>query len=205
MTLQYSAALRTAQGQLLIDALFAGEIRLFNGALPADCAAANAGTALAAGLLPLSPNPAATVSGGVVTRAGTWAFTGAVGAGAGTTVNHYRLYQSGGTVCVEQGSITVLGGLAATCAATAGNTSVTAPANAIPNGSRVTGAGAGIQADTVVVSGGGTTTLVLNRAPLITNAAAALVFTGTMTLDNPSIASGQTGTIATWSRTMPGA
>jgi hypothetical protein len=103
---QYGTALRTAMGQELVDVLAGGSMRLFSGSLPANCAAADPATTLATGTL---PTPAATVSSGTVSRAGTWTFTGGAGAGTGTVATVYRLYSSGGT-CVAQGSVTVTSG-----------------------------------------------------------------------------------------------
>lgn len=199
MTEQLDTTLRTAMAQEYCDALAAGKLELFAGALPANCAAADPATKLTSDDLPAT---AATASSGAVAKAGTWAFTGLPAAGGGTTATVYRLKRSGGG-CVAQGSVTISGGLTASCDLTAGNATITAPANAIPNGCAVSGTG--IQAGTYVASGGGTTSIVLNQAPLVSGTGVTLTFTGDLTVDNPSIASGQTGAVTTWSRTMPGA
>lgn len=196
----YGAAVRTAQAQAYCDAIAGGTLILFAENMPATAAGADPATVVAQGTL---PNPAATASAGVASRTGTWAVTGQSGAGSGTVARSFAI-KNGATV-VDRGSVTIAGGITAVCACTAGNTSVTAPANSIPNGANVSGTGAGIQAGTYVVSGGGTTTLVLNRAPLITNATASLTFTGDMTLDNPNIANGQAGSVSTFTKTMDGA
>lgn len=202
MAEQLDTTLRTAMAQALCDALANGSLRLFAGSLPASCAAADPATLLATGTLPAT---AATASNGVATRAGTWAFTGGAGAVPPANATVYRLYRSAGSGggCMAQGSVTIAGGIAAACTLTAGNTTITAPANSIPNGTQVTGAG--IQADTQVVSGGGTTSIVLSRPPLVSGAGVSLTFAGDLTLDNPSIANTQGGAVTTWTRTMPGA
>lgn len=201
MTEQLDTILRTAKAQATCDALANGSFKLFAGvnALPANCAAADPAVTVATGALPAT---AATAANGVATRANPWPFTGGAGAGSGTVATVYRMYRSGGG-CVAQGSVTIAGGITASCTLTAGNTTITAPANSIPNGTQV--AGPGIQADTQVVSGGGTTSIVLSRAPLVGGAGVLLTFTGDMTLDNPNIANTQTGTVTTWTRTEAGA
>ncbi|CAB4137333.1 hypothetical protein UFOVP326_21 [uncultured Caudovirales phage] len=103
---QLDTTLRTALAQAYCDALANGSIKLFSGALPANCAAADPATTLATGTLPAT---AATAANGVATRAGTWAFTGGAGAGSGTNATVYRLYRSGGA-CVAQGTVTITGG-----------------------------------------------------------------------------------------------
>lgn len=197
--IQFGTVARTAMGQALADALASGTIKLFAEVPPANCAASDPATTLATGSLPAT---AATVSSGVVSKSGTWSITGGAGAGGGTTAKSYRLYGSGGA-CVDQGAVTIAGGLTASCNLTAGNATITAPANSIPDGAAVTGTG--VQAGTYVVSGGGTTSIVLNQAPLVSGTGVSLTFTGDMTLDNPNIANGQAGSVSTYSRTMPGA
>jgi hypothetical protein len=79
-------------------------LKIFDGSLPANCAAANAGTELVSMTL---PNPAfAAASGGVKAKTGTWSGT----AGASGTADYYRLYESDGTTCRAQGTVTAAGG-----------------------------------------------------------------------------------------------
>lgn len=199
---QLGTALRDAINEAYESATGTAPIlELRSGNVPATPATADAGTLLVTMTLP--SDWMAASSGGVKAKSGTWSGTGAAGAGAGTNAAHYRLKNSGGTVVHAQGSVMITGGTALTCAVTASSANVTAPANSIPNNANVSGAG--IQANTYVVSGGGTTTLVLNQAALITNASVSLTFTGDLAMDNPNIATGQAVSISTWSRTAPNA
>jgi len=83
-------------------------IKFFFEAEPANCGAADAGSARAAGTLPADWMGAAAA--GVKSKAGAWTLTGQVAAGTGTDVTHYRIYDAAGTTCHEQGSVTVTGG-----------------------------------------------------------------------------------------------
>lgn len=134
MALQFSAAYRNA----LLDAFettvgTAAKIQIRTGAAPANCAAADSGTLLAEITAPSDWMNAA--SGGSKTKLGTWS----VAAVATGTAAHYRVKDSAGTTCHEQGTVTA-------------------------------------------TSGG-----------------------GDMELDNTSIATGQTVTVTTFTRTAPGA
>lgn len=99
MTHQYSVTLRNnqvAQIQSTIGA--SGTLKVFSGAEPANCAAADP-----TGLLATIVLPAAflTSSGGVTTIAGTWS----VSASATGTAQSYRMYD-GSSVCHAQGNVT---------------------------------------------------------------------------------------------------
>ena len=81
-------------------------LRIFDGTMPANCAAADAGTILAEINLPSDwlgapSNGSATIAGGPWTDSS---------ANANGTADYYRLYASGGTVCHEQGDVTATGG-----------------------------------------------------------------------------------------------
>lgn len=196
---QYGAAARTAMAQAFADRLAGGTLFLYAEDVPATAAGSDPATVVASGVL---PSPAVTVSAGVASRTGTWAVTGQAGAGSGTVVKSFRIKGSG-SVVEHQGSVTITGGIVASCTLTAGNATITAPANAIPNGARVTGTG--VQVGTYVVSGGGTTSIVLSAAPLVSGAGVSVTFTGDMTLDNPNIANAQAGSVGTYSATIGGA
>jgi hypothetical protein len=88
--------------QALVDALGASPLlKLFDGAVPANPQAADAGSPLVSMALPASAFGAAAA--GAVAKAGTWSGVGTAAAGAGTDVTHFRLYTSGGT-CLYQGT-----------------------------------------------------------------------------------------------------
>lgn len=78
-------------------------LRIFTGAQPANCAAANSGTLLAT--LSLPSDYMSNASGGVKVKTGTWSGT----ASAGGSAAHYRIYASDGTTCHMQGSVGVSG------------------------------------------------------------------------------------------------
>jgi hypothetical protein len=106
MAAQLSVAVRNARLDAIetvigVDAV----LKLFAGAQPANCAAADAGAALAVLNLPTDYMLAAAA--GSKAKDGTWQDLSADSAG---TAGHFRLYATGGTVCGLQGSVTVSGG-----------------------------------------------------------------------------------------------
>lgn len=80
------------------------KLRIYTGSKPANCAASATGTLLAEITCPSDWMAAA--SGGSKVLAGSWT----VAATAGGTAGYYRLYDSAGANCDEQGSITATGG-----------------------------------------------------------------------------------------------
>lgn len=102
MANQFGQALRTSMASDLATALGNGTIKLFSGAVPANCQAADPAGLLATGTL---PSTAATATAGVATKSGSWPFTGSAAGNAQT----FRLYDSG-AVCIHQGTVTVSGG-----------------------------------------------------------------------------------------------
>lgn len=105
MALQLSVAARNARLNAIATALGASPLlKIYSGAQPADCSTAASGTNLASLTLPASPF--ATASGGSVAKSGTWSGTGS----AAGTAGYFRLYDSTGTTCHAQGSITATGG-----------------------------------------------------------------------------------------------
>jgi hypothetical protein len=106
MTVQNSVAVRNAR--LDSDEATIGTspiLRIRTGAQPATCATADSGTVLVTMTLPSDWMAAA--SGGTKALSGTWQDTSADAAG---TAAHYRIYDSGGSTCHEQGSVTATGG-----------------------------------------------------------------------------------------------
>ncbi len=105
MTVQYSAAVRNA----MLDAYettigTAPKVQIRTGAPPANCAAADSGTLLAEITAPSDWMNAA--SGGSKTKLGTWTTTGLAAGNAG----HYRIKDSSGATCHDQGTVTATGG-----------------------------------------------------------------------------------------------
>lgn len=106
MTLQMSVAVRNARQDAYETAIGTSPILKFRtGAQPATCATADSGTVLAT--LALPSDWMAAASSGAKAKSGTWEDTSADAAG---TVGHFRIYDSTGTTCHFQGSVTATGG-----------------------------------------------------------------------------------------------
>lgn len=106
MAVQYSVTVRNARLDVLESTVGTSAIlKIRTGAPPANCAAADSGTVLATVNLPL--DWMASASGGVKAMSGAWADSSADGTG---TAGHFRVYDSSGTVCHIQGTVTVTGG-----------------------------------------------------------------------------------------------
>jgi hypothetical protein len=106
MALQYSVAVRNARLDAVESTIGASAImRIRTGAAPANCATADSGTVLATVNLPSDWMAAA--SSGAKSMSGTWQDNAADASG---TAAHFRIYDSGGTVCHMQGTITATGG-----------------------------------------------------------------------------------------------
>lgn len=106
MALQYSVSVRNAQLDAFETAVGTSAIlRIRTGAAPASCATADSGTVLATMTLPTDWMAAA--SSGSKALSGTWQDTSADATG---TAGHFRIYDSAGTTCHAQGTITATGG-----------------------------------------------------------------------------------------------
>lgn len=106
MAIQLSTAVRNARLDVIESTIGTSAVlKIRTGAAPADCAAADSGTALAAVTCP--SDWAAAASGGSKAKSGTWEDTSADATG---TAAHFRLYASDGTTCHMQGTVTVTGG-----------------------------------------------------------------------------------------------
>lgn len=106
MALQLSTAVRNA----LLDAIetavgTAAILRIRTGAVPANCAAVDSGTVLVEMTLPSDWMAAA--GSGSKALLGTWQDTSANSTG---TAAHFRIYDSGGSTCHLQGTVTITGG-----------------------------------------------------------------------------------------------
>jgi hypothetical protein len=125
MALQYSVAVRDSQNDAMETAIGASPtIRIRTGAPPANCAAADAGTSIADGVLPADWLTASAA--GLKSKNGTWTVTGLPAAGTGTAGGHFRIYA--GATCHTQGTFT----------ATAGGGDMTADNNSIADAQVVT-------------------------------------------------------------------
>lgn len=105
MAVQLSVAVRNArldQVESIIGT--AAQLRIYTGTQPADCATAASGSLLCTITLPSDWMNAAST--GTKTKLGTWQGT----ASAGGTAGYFRLYDSTGTTCGAQGSVTATGG-----------------------------------------------------------------------------------------------
>lgn len=106
MAVQLSVAVRNARLDSIESTIGTSAIlRIRSGAQPATCATADSGTVLAT--LNLPTDWMAAASSGSKAILGTWQDLSADAAG---TAGHFRIYDSGGTVCGIQGSITATGG-----------------------------------------------------------------------------------------------
>lgn len=106
MAIQLSVAVRNARlDSIETTAGTSAILRLRSGAAPANCGTADSGTILAEIACPSDWLNAA--ASGSKTLSGTWQDPAANAAG---TVGHFRLYDSSGTVCHLQGSVTITGG-----------------------------------------------------------------------------------------------
>lgn len=106
MALQFSVAVRNAMLDAIETTVGASAIlKIRTGAKPADCATADSGTVLAT--LTLPADWMANASGGQKAKSGTWED---LSADNGGTAGHFRVYDSTGTVCHKQGSVTGTGG-----------------------------------------------------------------------------------------------
>ena len=100
MTYQYGVLLRNAKLNAINTELGAtATLKIWTGAEPANCAAADPAGLLVTITLPASPFAAA--SGGAVALSGSWS---AAASGSGTAAS-FRIYDSG-AVCQIQGNVT---------------------------------------------------------------------------------------------------
>lgn len=105
MSLQYSVAVRNAQlDQVEAIAGTSALFRLYTGSAPADCATAASGTKLVE--IGCPSDWMAAASAGSKAKSGTWSAS-AVASG---TAGYWRIYDSAGTTCHAQGTVTLTGG-----------------------------------------------------------------------------------------------
>ena len=101
MAIQLSTTVRNARLDAIETAVGTSAVlKIFQGSIPANCAAADAGTVLATFSLP--SDWAAAASGGSKAKSGTWQDASADATG---TAQYFRLYASDGVTCHMQGSV----------------------------------------------------------------------------------------------------
>ncbi len=106
MAVQLSTTVRNARLDAIETAIGTSAImKLRTGAQPATCGTADSGTVCATMTLP--SDWLAAASSGSKALSGTWQDASADAAG---TVAHFRIYDSGGSTCHIQGSVTISGG-----------------------------------------------------------------------------------------------
>ena len=106
MAFQFSTAARNAANDAIETAIGTSPIlKIRTGAQPSACSGADTGTVLAT--LTLPSDWLSNSSAGVKSLLGTWEDTSADNTG---TAGHFRIYDSGGTTCHIQGSVTATGG-----------------------------------------------------------------------------------------------
>jgi hypothetical protein len=106
MAIQLSVAVRNARLDAIETTIGTSAVmRIFTGAQPANCAAADSGTLLAE--LSLPSDWLAAAGSGQKAKSGTWEDLLANNSG---NAGHFRIYDSGVAACHKQGSITATGG-----------------------------------------------------------------------------------------------
>ena len=121
MALQFSTTYRNALLDQFETVVGSGPIlTLRTGAPPSDCATANSGTVLAT--LTLPSDWMAAASAGSKAKSGTWSDASADNSG---TIGHFRIHDSGGTVCHMQGTAGLSGDLVTDSASTTAGQTVT--------------------------------------------------------------------------------
>lgn len=107
MSLQFSVAVRNAMLDAIEVAIgTAPLLRIYTGSMPADCGTAASGTKLVEMTLP--SDWWASASAGAKAKSGTW--SAAAIAGSPSNAGYFRIYDSAGTNCHQQGTITATGG-----------------------------------------------------------------------------------------------
>lgn len=106
MSIQLSTSVRNARLDAIETAIGTSAIlKIRSGSVPANCAAADSGTVLAT--LNLPSDWLAAASSGSKAKSGTWQDTSADATG---TAAHFRIYDSGGSTCHLQGTVTATSG-----------------------------------------------------------------------------------------------
>ena len=106
MAIQYATTTRNAKLDAIeTDVGTTPIMKIRTGSVPATPATADSGTVVAT--LTLPSDWMAAASSGSKAKSGTWQDTSADATG---TAAHFRIYDSGGTTCKIQGTVTITGG-----------------------------------------------------------------------------------------------
>jgi hypothetical protein len=106
LAIQLSTAVRNARLDAIESTIGTSPVmKIRTGSVPASCATADSGTVLAT--LNLPPDWMAAAASGAKSKSGTWEDTSADASG---TAGHFRIYDSGGSTCHLQGTVTATGG-----------------------------------------------------------------------------------------------
>jgi hypothetical protein len=106
MTIQLSTTVRNAMLDVIESTIgTSARLKIRTNSPPATCATADTGTVLADVTCP--SDWLAAASGGAKAKSGTWEDTSADASG---TAAHFRIYESTGTTCHIQGTVTATGG-----------------------------------------------------------------------------------------------
>lgn len=105
MAIQYSDTVLNAKLDTIESTIgTAPKLQIFTGSMPANCGTADSGTKLVDTALP--SDWMANAATHAKAKAGTWTLTGI----ANGTAGYFRIYDSTGTTCHMQGTITATGG-----------------------------------------------------------------------------------------------
>jgi hypothetical protein len=111
VSLQLSTSVRNARLDTIESTIGTSAIlKIRSGAAPADCGTADSGTVLSGTVLATLSLPSdwmAAAASGSKAKSGTWQDASADATG---TAAHFRIYDSGGTTCHIQGTVTATGG-----------------------------------------------------------------------------------------------
>lgn len=150
MTLQFSTAVRNAINDAIETTIgTSAKMRFYTGAMPATCATAASGTLLCEIACP--SDWAAASASGEKAKSGTWSAT----ATASGDVGYYRMYDSAGTTCHEQGTVSEAFVIATSASSTSSNVLTFAATTGVSDGMGVSASG--IPSGATVVSHTSTT------------------------------------------------
>jgi hypothetical protein len=106
VAIQLSTAVRNARLDAIESTVGTSAVmKIRTGSAPANCGTADSGTVLAT--LNLPSDWMAAAANGAKAKSGTWEDTSADATG---TAGHFRIYDSGGSTCHLQGTVTGTGG-----------------------------------------------------------------------------------------------